>query len=294
MTFEQLRIFTEVARQQHLTRAAEALNLTPSAVSAAIKALETRYNILLFNRIGRRIELNETGRSFYHEAEAVLARTQAAELMLSEFSDLKRGSINIYASQTIASYWLPPFLARFHAAYPFISLQLTIGNSEQVATAIREGLSDIGFIEGDITDPALHKESMATDQLITVVGAGHPWAEATTLPLENLTESFWILRERGSGTRSVFEHYLRDRHYDPAQLPLALELPSNEAICSALPAGNYATVLSALAAQPHLAAGTLKQAPLTLPPRNFWLLTHQERYRSHAFKAFYTLMKEQL
>lgn len=291
MTFEQLRIFAEVARQQHLTRAAESLNLTPSAVSAAIKALEERYNTLLFNRIGRRIELNDTGRIFLGEAEAVLARAQAAELTLSELSGLKRGSLAIYASQTIASYWLPPLLARFHAAYPMIELKLIIGNSEQVANAIREGMADTGFIEGEITDPVLHKESVATDQMITVVGADHPWAQCTTLPLENLADSFWILRERGSGTRSVFEQYLRDRNYDPALLPLALELPSNEAICSALTAGNYATVLSALAARPHLAAGTLQQAPFTLPPRHFWLLTHHERYQSHAYKAFNAMMK---
>lgn len=292
MTLEQLRIFAEVARQQHLTRAAETLHLTPSAVSTAIKTLEERYNTLLFNRIGRRIELNEAGHIFLHEAEAVLARAQAAELALTEITGLERGSLNIYASQTIASYWLPPVLARFHTAHPKIELKLTIGNSEQVAAAVREGLADTGLIEGESDDPLLHKESVATDQLISVVGINHPWAQLSVLPAERLKDSFWILREQGSGTRALFEKYLRDNGEDPAGLPLALELPSNEAICSALTAGNYATVLSALAARPHLATGTLKQAPLTLPPRHFWFLTHRERYRSHAVKALYKLIKE--
>lgn len=292
MTLEQLRIFAEVARQQHLTRAAEILHLTPSAVSAAIKTLEERYATQLFNRIGRRIELNETGRIFLHEAEAVLARAQAAEMTLSEITGLQRGSLHIYASQTIASYWLPPVLARFHTTYPMIDIKLSIGNSEQVVEALREGLADTGFIEGETDDPFLHKESVATDQLITVVRPQHPWAECTTLPTATLPESFWILREQGSGTRAAFEAYLRDQAFDPAHLPLALELPSNEAICSALIAGDYATVLSALAARPHLAAGTLKQVPFTLPPRQFWLLNHRERYRSHAFKALYAMVKE--
>ncbi|RBO97675.1 LysR family transcriptional regulator [Pseudochrobactrum asaccharolyticum] len=292
MTLEQLRIFAEVARQQHLTRAAEILHLTPSAVSAAIKTLEERYATQLFNRIGRRIELNETGRIFLHEAEAVLARAQAAELTLSEITGLQRGSLHIYASQTIASYWLPPVLARFHTTYPMIDLKLSIGNSEQVVEALREGLADTGFIEGETDDPFLHKESVATDQLITVVRPQHPWAKCTTLLTATLPESFWILREQGSGTRASFEAYLRDQAFDPAHLPLALELPSNEAICSALIAGDYATVLSALAARPHLAAGTLKQVPFTLPPRQFWLLNHRERYQSHAFKALYAMVKE--
>ncbi|MBX8799803.1 LysR family transcriptional regulator [Ochrobactrum sp. MR28] len=292
MTLEQLRIFAAVARQQHLTRAAEILHLTPSAVSAAIKTLEERYATQLFNRIGRRIELNETGRIFLHEAEAVLARAQAAELTLSEITGLQRGSLHIYASQTIASYWLPPVLARFHTTYPMIDLKLSIGNSEQVVEALREGLADTGFIEGETDDPFLHKESVATDQLITVVRPQHPWAKCTILPTATLPESFWILREQGSGTRAAFEAYLRDQAFDPAHLPLALELPSNEAICSALIAGDYATVLSALAARPHLAAGTLKQVPFTLPPRQFWLLNHRERYQSHAFKALYAMVKE--
>ncbi|WP_075654016.1 LysR family transcriptional regulator [Pseudochrobactrum sp. B5] len=292
MTLEQLRIFAEVARQQHLTRAAESLHLTPSAVSAAIKTLEERYATQLFNRIGRRIELNETGRIFLHEAEAVLARAQAAELTLTEITGLQRGSLHIYASQTTASYWLPPLLARFHTAYPQIELKLSIGNSEQVVEALREGLADAGFIEGETDDPFLHKESVATDQLITVVRSQHPWAKRTALPTTFLPESFWILREQGSGTRAAFEAYLRDQAFDPAHLPLALELPSNEAICSALIAGDYATVLSALAARPHLAAGTLKQVPFTLPPRQFWLLNHRKRYQSHAFKALYAMVKE--
>lgn len=290
MTLEQLRIFAEVARQQHLTRASESLHLTPSAVSAAIKALEERYATQLFNRIGRRIELNETGRIFLHEAEAVLARAQAAELTLSEITGLQRGSLHIYASQTTASYWLPPVLARFHTAYPMIDLKLSIGNSEQVVEALREGLADTGFIEAEIDEPLLHKEPVAYDELITVVSPAHPWAQLKTLPAEQLSESFWILREQGSGTRAVFETYLRDQGCDPAGLQLALELPSNEAICSALTAGNYATVLSALAARPHLAAGTLKQVPFTLPPRQFWLLSHKERYQSHAFKALYKMI----
>lgn len=291
MTLEQLRIFAEVARQQHLTRAAERLNLTPSAVSSAIKALEERYNTSLFNRIGRRIELNETGRIFLNEAEAVLARSHAAELTLAEISGLQRGNLNIYASQTIASYWLPPLLAKFHTLYPAIQLRLTIGNSEQVSHAIREGMADTGFIEAEIDDPALHKEAVGTDQLIMVVGQSHPWGRLQQLSLQQLPQSDWILREQGSGTRAAFEHYLRACKFDPAQLPIALELPSNEAICAALNAGTYATVLSALAAHPHLAAGTLKQVVLELPPRQFWLLTHHERYQSHASQAFYRMIK---
>src|SRR4051812_21868181 len=108
MTLEQLRIFLAVAEREHVTRAAEALNLTQSAVSAAVRALEERHGIALFHRVGRRIELSEAGRIFRNEAERVLARAQAAELVLSELGGARRGTLAVQASQTVASYWLPP------------------------------------------------------------------------------------------------------------------------------------------------------------------------------------------
>src|SRR6516225_8093876 len=113
MTLEQLRIFEAVADREHVTRAAEALNLTQSAVSAAIAALEERHAVALFSRVGRRIELTHAGRLFLDEARAVLARTRAAELALSEIAGLERGTLTVYANQTIASYWFPPRLVSF-------------------------------------------------------------------------------------------------------------------------------------------------------------------------------------
>ena len=139
MTLEQLRIFVAVAEREHVTRAAEALRLTQSAVSAAIAALEAHYGVSLFDRVGRRIELNEEGRTFLGEARAVLARAAAAELALSELSGLKRGTLTVQASQTIASYWLPARLVEFRRAYPSIDVKLSVGNTAQVAKAVADG-----------------------------------------------------------------------------------------------------------------------------------------------------------
>lgn len=151
MTFEQLAIFVAVAEREHLTRAAQAIRLTPSAVSASIKNLEAFYGVELFHRVGRRIELTQTGRVFLNEARATLARVRAAELMLSELGGLQRGQLNLYASQTIASYWLPPVMMRFHQAYPGIDLSLTIGNTRTVADAVIAGEAELGLVEGRST-----------------------------------------------------------------------------------------------------------------------------------------------
>jgi len=113
MTLEQLRIFIAVAERQHVTQAASQLNLTQSATSAAIAALETRYGIKLFDRIGRGIVLTQAGREFLGEARGVVARAKAAAQVLNDLAGLKRGLLNVAASQTVANYWLPPRIEAF-------------------------------------------------------------------------------------------------------------------------------------------------------------------------------------
>src|SRR5258708_25719240 len=148
MTLEQLRIFVAVAERQHVTQAARALNLAQSAVSHAITALEARHDSTLFDRVGRRIGLTEAGRVFLAEAGAVLARAEAAELALSELGSLKRGTLSVQASQTIASYWLPRHLVAFRRTYPQIQIRLAIGNTAQVAAAVESGTAELTFVEG--------------------------------------------------------------------------------------------------------------------------------------------------
>src|ERR1700693_4894940 len=98
MTLEQLRIFIAVAEKQHVTRAASELNLTQSATSFAIAALEARYGLKLFDRVGRGIVLTQTGRDFLGEARAVVARAKAAAQVLDDLAGLKRGSFGLAGS----------------------------------------------------------------------------------------------------------------------------------------------------------------------------------------------------
>ena len=177
MTLDQLRVFVAVAERQHLTKAAEALNLAQSAVSTAISTLEDRHNTKLFHRVGRGIELTEAGILFAKEARAILARVASAELMLAELAGLKRGILMVQASQTIASYWLPRHLATFRQAYPGIDIRLSVSNTKQTAEAVLNGTAELGFVEGPVDDPLLTIVPIARDQMVIVVAAEHPWAD---------------------------------------------------------------------------------------------------------------------
>lgn len=290
MTLEQLRIFVAVAERQHVTRAAEALNLTQSAVSSAIGNLEGRHAAKLFHRVGRRIELSEAGRLFLGEAKAVLQRAASAERVLAELSGLKRGTLSVQASQTIASYWLPRHLVAFRRLYGTIEVDLSVGNTAQVAAATLAGTAEIGFVEGAVEDPMLDSMVVAHDELVLVVAPDHPWAGRADIAPEALAESAWVLREAGSGTRSVFEAALASSGVALGDLPLALTLPSNESVRAAVEAGAGATVISASVAASGLRTGLLAQVGFDLPARPFHVLSHRSRYRSRAATALLDLI----
>jgi DNA-binding transcriptional LysR family regulator len=290
MTLEQLKIFAAVAEREHLTRAAEVLNLTPSAVSSSIRALEERYGLSLFHRVGRRIELTEEGLMFLPHARDVLASAQDAERALKETSGLVRGRLGVSASQTIAGYWLPPFLARFRERYPGLETNLLVGNTADTVGDIFHGRADIGFAEGEVEHPDLTVRAVATDQLIVVVPVRHAWADGRHLSPVEIRNGDWILREQGSGTRALFEKALAAQDIAAGDLKVLLALPSNEAVRSAVLSGEYATVMSEAVAAPDLATGRLVKVGMDLPPRHFWLLRHRERYRTKASAALEALV----
>ena len=282
MTLEQLRIFVAVAEHEHVTRAAGALHLTQSATSAAVAALEARYATRLFDRVGRRIELTEAGKTFLGEARAVLARAAAAETVLADLAGLKKGRLALAASQTVASYWLPPYIHRFQERFPGVRVTLSIGNTEAVAALVHDGEADLGVVEGEIDDPTLEATPVADDELALVVAPSHPWATRKGVGPWDFASTRWVTRESGSGTRQILEEVLASAGRSVDDLDVALELPSNEAVRSAVEAGAGATAISKLVVAASLRAGSLVAVDFALPTRRFTALRHMQRYATQA------------
>jgi len=290
VTLEQLRIFVAVAERQHVTQAARALNLAQSAVSHAIASLEARHDAKLFDRVGRRIELTEAGRALLTEARIILAQVERAELTLGAFGKLERGTLTVQASQTIASYWLPRHLVAFRRAHPRIDIRMTIGNTAQVAEAIETGTAELGFVEGRVESGRLVSSRVASDQVVLVVGQDHAWAQGATPDSDDLAGTAWVLREPGSGTRSVFEQALKDIGFAPERLRIAMELPSNEAVRAAVEAGLGATVLSASVVASSIENGLLCHVPFDLPRRDFHVLRDAHRHHSRVADALLAMI----
>lgn len=282
MTLEQLRIFVAVADRGHVTRAATALGITQSAASAAIGALETRYRARLFNRVGRGIELTETGRRFLQEARAVLERATVARSVLEDLAGLPTGTILIAASHTTASYWLPRRLAAFHTANPGIRLEVVIRNTREVENAVADGEAQLGLVEGPTQHRALSRLHVDTDRPLLVVAAGHPPLPRNERGQLDLRAIPWVIREEGSGTRRVLEDLAAGEGLSLDDLNIFLVLPGNEAIREAVEAGTGATIISEHVVASAIAVGTLRVHPIDLPTREFVVLQHRERHASIA------------
>ena len=212
-----------------MTRASEALHLTQSAVSAAIAALEARHDVRLFHRIGRGIELTETGEALLAHARGVLDCVTAAEQALADRGTLLGGRLSLVASQTIGSYWLPRFLARFSAAHPGVTIDLASGNTAQAAARVLAGETELGFVEGLVDQPALARWPVGEDALRLVR------AEPTSyVDVDWLRCARWVMREPGSGTRTSLEAALAGLGIAREEINVALTLPSNEAVRTAV------------------------------------------------------------
>jgi DNA-binding transcriptional LysR family regulator len=127
--------------------------------------------------------------------------------------------------------------------------------------------------------------------MVVLVAPDHPWARRALVTREDLAAAVWVLRERGSGTRSTLEAAIAGAGVDCTSLSVAMTLPSNEAVLAAAEAGAGATALSESVARASLAEGRLVRAPFELPARNFHLLRHRARYRSRAGDAFVAMLE---
>lgn len=285
MTLEQLRIFVAVADKEHLERGAGALRITQPVASAAIADLESSYGTRLFDRIGRRVRLTDAGKEFFFHAKQLLANAEAVELILRDLGGVHKGVICVGASQTIANYWLPARLVDFRKEFPHVDIEVQLGNTEQVAEWVTEGTVQVGLIEGYINESSLTELIVGVDQLCLVASSEHKWP-SSVLSQDDLISAQWILREKGSGTRSEFENVLRVRGVDPLTLNILLELPSNEAVREAVEAGAGVSVLSESVVERSLKLGSLKRISIDLPKRAFRLIQHRERYRARAVVEF--------
>lgn len=283
-TLRQLEIFLAVARRGHVTAAAADLAMTQSAVSTALAGLGRRLGGPLVERTGRRIALTARGEALIAEADELVRRADDLEQRFRSGHALA-GRLRVGASSTIGTWVLPPLLGTFAREHPGIEIDLEVGNSRAIEAALDERRLDTAFIEGPPLGERVTAHAWREDRLAVFCAATHPLAKRRRLPLRSIPEQRWIVREPGSGTRSVFDAALRA--HDLA-ITAAMQLGNSEAVKQAVRSGLGLGCLSVLAIQRELDDGefiALATPELDLR-RPLWRLSRRHSYESALVARF--------
>jgi DNA-binding transcriptional LysR family regulator len=277
LTLRQLQIFMAVAETGSTVAAADVVHLTQSATSAALRELEGLLKCYLFDRIGKRLQLNDNGRQLVPQARLLL---DAANSIEKQFQPEKTNDISgliLGTSTTIGIYVLPRLLAEFNTNHQ--PGKITVANTIDVVNAVANFEVDAGFIEGYCHQPNLHIEPWLEDEMIIVCAPAHPaFAQygKAKVRLSTLRDSLWLLRETGSGTREAVEHALLPHlHY----LTPAAEFSNSEAIKNAAVAGMGLACLSRLVVNDLILQGKLIELHSALPKlrRQFFIITAKKK-----------------
>lgn len=289
-TLRQLEVFLATARLENLSRAAETLSLSQSAASDSLRELEHQFDLQLFDRVGKRLQLNDNGRLVLAQAEGLMSQAQELEDTLRQHKGI--GALKVGATLSIGNTLCIPLIKQHRDHYPDSPLSLEIANTERISHMVAGFELDIGLIEGEINNPALEITRWREDQLQIFCGRDHPLARKRLLTEHDLLTHGWVLRENGSGTRQTFNRVMHDLL---PHLRLELELQHNEAIIQAVLVGMGLGCMSTLSLEAGVERGELvilkaKDREFT---RSLYLITHRQKYRSTALEHWLALCQEQ-
>ena len=278
MTLRQLAVFVAVAQEGTVTKASDAVRLTQSAASMALADLEDGLGAPLFDRLGKRLQLNDLGRFLLPQALEILGRCESFEQAAK--GELQSIDLRLGATLTISDYLMPNLMADFLQRHPQAHLQLQVGNTRQMIESVNQFQLDLALIEGSCHLPQLQCIHWRDDELAVCCAA-------------DFNDVEWILREEGSGTREVFDNAILK---DLPDANIRLTLGHNEAILKIVANGLGITCVSRLAIEPLQEKGQLVilDTPFWELTRPLFMLVHRQKYQGPGLKAFLQFCEDQV
>jgi len=290
-SLKQIEVFLATAQFQNITQAALQLSMSQSAASESLKTLESQFNVQLFDRVGKRLQLNEFGKMIRKQAESLMAHALTLQHALQQHSEV--GELKVGATLSIGNYLAIHILSDFKKLYPEANTHLEVANTTEISRKVVHFELDIGLIEGEISHSDLEIIPWMKDELVVFCAPEHPLAQYQQLNDEHLVAAQWILREPGSGTRQAFDYAM---HGLIPKLNIELELQHTEAIKRAVESGMGVGCLSKITLTDAFKRGSL--IPLSIPHRNlqrqFYIILHKNKYRSAGIENWLKLCQSRL
>jgi DNA-binding transcriptional LysR family regulator len=290
-TLRQLEVFLAVARTGSVSRAGDELAMSQSAVSGSLADLERQFDVRLFDRLGKRLQLSDVGRALRSRAEATFDQARELEGVLAKQTDDAR--LRVGATLTIGNYVVVPLMARYMREGHGAMIRLDIANTEAITRRVANFELDVGLIEGELAHPDLAITPFRDDELVVFAAPSHPLAKKLAkrrrLTDADLKSADWIVREHGSGTRQAFDRAMTGIL---PELHVALELPHTEVIKRAVEAGLGVGCISRLALADAFRARTLKACPVPHRDfrRRFYTVLHRQKHVGTGLRRWLDLL----
>jgi len=259
LNLHHLRLFTAVVQHGGFTKAAGRLNLSQPAISKSLTELERQLGLELIDRTARTVRLTDAGETLYARSSELFGVERAAEQELRELRGLKRGTLRIAASTTIATYMLQPYLGRFHTRHPRVRIRANSANTRSVLKMLLEFRVDVALVEGPVSDPRVTVIPWKDDELIVIASPTHHLLDRPSVSVSMISDEPFLVREPGSGTRAVTEHALAAHG---VRLTNTMRVGGTEAIKQAVAAGLGLAIVSRAAAADQLALGRIAILPV--------------------------------
>jgi DNA-binding transcriptional LysR family regulator len=291
LNLNQLKIFYISGKCQSFSAAAEELFLTQPAVTMQIRYLESYFNVKLFNRQGKRMELTEAGRVLFSYAKKIFELAARAERTIWELKDLEAGTLKIGTTKTYAKHFMPFLISSFQENHPGLHVILSEGCSAEIANSLIVHKNELGLIARSKYPPQLKVCSFRREELVLIFGRHHPLSRLRKISLNDLAREPLILREKGSGTRDIVLEKYREARVKPTILT---EASNVDFIKELVETGNGISFVVKSAVQEELKRGTLKSRLLSSGPLflNVDIVYLNNRNLSPSAQAFLELLQK--
>lgn len=289
MTLRHMKIFVAVSKLNSITKAAESLYISQPAVSCAIKELENYYNIKLFDRISNRIYLTDSGKNVLDYAIHIVSLFDEMEIKVRNLD--KTGRLRIGSSITIGTNFMPVYVNNFKAIYPQTEVYVTIDSSDIIEKKLLQNELDFALIEGAVHLDSIIYETYMDDELIIICNPNHTFCRSDSVTIDQFISEPFLLREKGSGTRELFDNVLASLGY--SIIP-TWESTSILAIINAVINGVGISVLPYILVKEKLNDGQIAtiQVDGLKFNRKFNIIYHKNKFLTTAAKAFIEMCKE--
>ncbi len=300
ITLKQLAVFVSIYQTGSTSRASEEMHLSQSAVSSALTELESRLQMPLFERVGRRLNQHPNAHPIYIQAQAILGQS----LTLEHYHQYQARQIHIGASTTIGNYVLPSLLGKLYEALPDANVDMYIANTQEVVSEVEQLNIDIALVEGmprPIDMKAIEQREWRTDTLMIFAKRDSKWLKNVAtysqdegcyqLTINQLAQLPLLVREAGSGTRQIIDEQLL-KYLPNAEVVKAIH--QSEAIKHMVSADIGLGCLSQHVIETELATGELVQvsvAGIDLS-RTWWLVWHKARHQSPIWQTFIDIIQQ--